>query len=310
MSDLQPLIAVVGPTGAGKSGLATWLAEKLPGEVINCDSLQVFRGFDIGTAKPPLSERESVPHHLFDIRDPDELFAAGDFARAAKELIPQISARGKYPVICGGTGFYLRALLHGLSPGPQRDDTLRDRLNKKEEIRPGTIRRLLLRLDPEAAARIHPNDKHKSMRALEIRVLTGRKCGDVFSQGTEALTGYRVVQIGLNPPREQLYASLDERCRLMLDSGLLAEVDTLLACWPRSAKPFESLGYKQALQLRDGLLGPEQALLEMQQKTRQYAKRQWTWFRAQPDVVWLDGFGREDRVRQEALGLVRSFLSS
>lgn len=300
---MSPLLTIVGPTGSGKSDLAIALARRFGGEIINADSLQVFRGFDIGTAKLPAAERQDPPHHLFDICNADENFTAGDFARAVKTLLPAITARGRLPILCGGTGFYLRALLRGLSPGPVADPALRARLAARPHPH-----RLLARLDPAAAARIHPHDRNKTLRALEIRLLTGRPAADVFAQGLDALTGYRTLQLGLDPPRQLLYSNLNDRCVRMWDAGLCEEVTHLLTLYPATAKPFAALGYKQALDFLAGRLSRPDAIAEMQTRTRQYAKRQLTWFRAEKDVIWLPGFGPQKEIFEQSVIHTERFL--
>jgi tRNA dimethylallyltransferase len=296
---------VVGPTGSGKSELALRIALAVGGEIVNCDSLQVFRGFDLGTAKVPAAERQGIAHHLIDVIDPAQLFTAGDYARFAEAALREIAGRGRIPVLAGGTGFYLRALLDGLFPGPSRDDALRTRLERREESRSGSLHRILKRLDPAAAARIHPNDKNKTMRALEVRLIEGRSLSSLFERGRAPLTGFRPIKLGLDPPRELLYARLNARARAIFERGLLDEVRHLLAAGvSREAKPFESLGYKQAMQVVEGGLTPEQALESTQLETRRYAKRQITWFRKEHAVHWLAGFGDDPRVQSEALAIL------
>jgi tRNA dimethylallyltransferase len=304
------VIAVAGPTGAGKSSLALALAERYNGEIINFDSVQVYAGFDIGSAKVALAEQRGIPHHLIDLCAPTDLFTAGDFAAEARALLPQITARGRVPILCGGTGFYLRALFQGLSPGPGRDEELRARLAVREEQRPGAIRRLLGRLDPPAAARIHPNDMNKSIRALELRLLAGRPAGAHFADaGLAPLAGYEALILAVDPPREELYAGLNRRCEEMWRGGLLEEVRGLLAAGVSAeAKPFESLGYRQALRHLRGELGETEALEEMRVRTRQYAKRQWTWFRAETGVTWVSGFGSSAATQHAAFEIVSEFL--
>lgn len=307
----HPLIAIAGPTGAGKSSLALALAERYNGEIINFDSVQVYAGFNIGSAKLTLAEQRGIPHHLIDLCAPSDLFTAGDFVAEVRALLPGISARGRLPILCGGTGFYLRALLRGLSPGPQRDDTLRGRLLEREARRPGAIRRLLRRLDPGAAERIHPHDANKSIRALELRILSGRPAGEYFSSaGPAPLTGYDSLLLALDPPRDVLYEKLNERCESIWYGGLLDEVRILLAAGVSpTVKPFESLGYKQALRYLTGQEPDEAAALEeMKTRTRQYAKRQWTWFRAEKDMEWLCGFGSAPETQQEAYAWAAIFL--
>lgn len=304
-----PLVAVAGPTGSGKSALALEIATRFDGEVVNCDSLQVYRHFDIGTAKLPPAERRGVPHHLLDIVNPDEVFTAGEYARVARLAIAEISARGRLPVIAGGTGFYLRALLDGLFEGPSRDQSLRDRLAAREARRAGSLHRLLHRFDREAAAKIHPNDVPKVTRALEVCLLTRRPVSQLFREGRDALQGYRILKIGLMPDRDALYQSLDARCAAMFESGLLDEVKGILALgYPPACKPFESHGYKQALQLLQGELTPKEAVFYAQRNTRNYAKRQMTWFRKEPDISWFKGFAPD--ACDAALARTVGFLGS
>lgn len=308
---LIPLLVVLGPTGSGKSDLSLYIAQALGGEIVNCDSLQVYRSFDVGTAKVPAVHRQGVPHHLIDIVEPANLFTAGDYARLAASAVREISARGHMAVLVGGTGFYLRGLLEGLSPGPSRDDILRARLQDREHHRPGSLHRILARLDPASAARIHPNDKNKTLRALEIRLLERAPLSSMFERGRAPLSGFRPIKIGLDPPRELLYTRLNERARKMFETdlseqNLVEEVrGLLLAGVPPEAKPFESLGYKQVLQMLQGRITEEQALESTQQETRRYAKRQLTWFRKEQDVQWIDGFGDDPRVQVEALAILQ-----
>jgi tRNA dimethylallyltransferase len=303
------LVAVAGPTGSGKSDLALLLAEKFNGEIINCDSLQVYRHFDIGTAKLPLAERRGIPHHLIDILDPDQLFTAGEYARLARATIAEVSARGRLPILAGGTGFYLRALLEGLFEGPVRDQPLRDRLAAREARRPASLHRLLKRFDSAAAAKIHENDIPKVTRALEIRLLTRQPVSRLFQQGRDALRGYRTLKLGLLPDREALNPRLDGRCAWMFEHGLVEEVRRILALgFSPACKPFESHGYKQALQLIQGELSPRDAVFYAQRNTRHYAKRQITWFRRERELQWLRGFGDAADIRQAAVAGVAGFL--
>lgn len=307
--NLKPLAAVVGPTGSGKSELAIKLAEQFRGEIVNCDSVQVYRCFDIGTAKLSPAERRGIPHHLIDVADPDESFTAGEYARRARQILSEIAARGHLPLVVGGTGLYLRALVDGLFLGPARDEGLRRRLAEREARRPGLLHRLLCRLDPDAAARIHPADRHKLVRALEVCLLTGRRLSQWLANGRDALAGFRVLKIALNPPRAELYRRLDERCARMFEQGLIEEVRRILAMGYRETiKPLQSHGYRQALQVLKGELEPRKALYYAQRNTRRYAKRQWTWFRHEPGVVWLNGFGHQPETQCAAADLVRRFL--
>lgn len=303
------LVAVAGPTGSGKSELALRVAEEFGGEVINCDSLQVYRHFDIGTAKLTMPERRGIPHHLIDVVDPDELFSAGAFARAARDVLAQITDRGRLPVVAGGTGFYLRAMLDGLFAGPERDEALRARLLAREAKREGSLHRLLRRFDPEAARKIHARDKQKLIRAVEVCLLLRRPLTDAFAEGRDALKGYRILKIGLNPPREALYERLDLRCERMFASGLVEEVHRILGLgFAEDVRPLESHGYCQALQYIRGELSLEEAILLAQRNTRRYAKRQWTWFRRESGMEWFDGFGDDQAVQSAVLARVRLHL--
>jgi tRNA dimethylallyltransferase len=307
----QALPIVLGPTGSGKSDLAIQLALALGGEIVNCDSLQIYRRFDIGTAKVPEAARVGVPHHLIDVVDPGQLFTAGDYAREARAVLRQIAARRRIPIVVGGTGFYLRALLDGLSHGPSRNPALRQRLERREQKRPLSLYRILARLDRTAASHIHANDTKKIIRALEVRLLEGRPISELFARGRDPLTGFRAIKLGLNPTRALLNQRLDARTVGIFEAGLLEEVRTLLASGvSRDAKPFESLGYKQALQVLEGRWTLEQALGSTQLETRRYAKRQVTWFRKEPDVQWLHGFGDNPEVQVQALAMVEKKCAS
>jgi len=303
-----PLVSIVGPTGSGKSSLALQVAESFEGEVVNCDSLQLYRGFDVGTAKLGPVERRGIAHHMLDVLDPSQVYSAGEYARRARDVIREISARGHLPVITGGTGFYLGALLNGLPQLPERDPALRDRLTARETRRPGILHRLLRRLDPSAAIRVHARDVQKTIRALEVRLLTQNPLPPPAT--AEPFRGYRSLKIGLNPAREVLHSLLDARAEEMFRYGLIAEVEHLLSngCTGLE-KPFESLGYKQAFQYLRGQIALEQAIASTQLETRQYAKRQWTWFRRDPEVIWLAGFGNSAEIIAQGLELVRHFIS-
>jgi tRNA dimethylallyltransferase len=305
------LVAIAGPTGSGKSDLALLIAEEFHGEIVNCDSLQVYRHFDIGTAKLPLAERRGIPHHLIDILDPDELFTAGKYARVARDTIAGISTRGNLPILAGGTGFYLRALLDGLFEGPARDQPLRDRLAAREARRAGSLHRILKRLDSVSAAKIHANDIPKVTRALEVCLLTRRPVSELFQRGRDSLKGYRTLKLGLLPDRDVLYPRLDARCTWMFENGLVEEVKGILALgFSSECKPFESHGYKQALQLIRGELSPRDAVFYAQRNTRNYAKRQITWFRREEGLVWLKNFGDVPEIRETALARVAALLAT
>ncbi len=305
----HPLVTVGGPTGSGKSGLAVHLARTFGGEVINCDSLQVFRHFDIGTAKLPWEQRGGIRHHLIDVVEGDEGFTAGEFTAAARSILGEITGRGNLPIVAGGTGFYLRALLDGLSPVPPPSDALRKRLTAREARRPGSLHRILARLDPASGQRIHPRDLAKVTRALEIRIQSRAPAS--AQPPREPLAGYRVLRLGIFPPRDRLYAMLDRRCEQMLTGGLLDEIERLLAAGiSAEAKPFQALGYKEGLAVLQGRMTPAAALEQMQRDTRRYAKRQYTWFRHEPGLTPLVGFGDESAVELESVRLVRTLIDS
>lgn len=297
-----PLLCITGPTGSGKSELALDLAAALGGEIVNCDSLQVYRHFDIGSAKVPVAQRRGIPHHLLDVVDPNGLFTAGDYSRLGRETLASVSARGKLPIVVGGTGFYLRALLDGLFPGPSRDEKLRARLTAREGRRPGSLHRILRRFDPPTAARIHPNDSNKILRALEVCLAGHLPMSDQFALGRKPLTGFQTLKIGLDPPRDALRRRIGERVVTMFESGLIEEVRRILALgFAETSKPFEAIGYKEALECFRGNISVSDAITAAQIATRQYAKRQMTWFRRDAATVWLAGFGAAPQVRGAAL---------
>lgn len=301
---LRPLIAVLGPTAAGKSALAIRLAKELDGEIVNFDSVQIYRGFDIGSAKTPAEEREGVPHHLLDVRQPEEAFSAGDYSRLGRATVKEIARRGKTPILAGGTGFYLRALLEGLFEGPSRDERLRRRLARSAWRRgEDYLHRLLARLDPESAARIHAKDAPKLVRALEVRLIEGRPLAGVLRRGLAPLEGFQTAKLFLDPPREALYERIERRARAMFEAGLIEEVRGLLAAGaPRDAWAFGALGYRQALAVVDGAMSRTEAVEDTARATRNYAKRQLTWFRNQePNAIRLAGFGDEPEIQAQAL---------
>jgi tRNA dimethylallyltransferase len=299
------LATVVGPTGSGKSTLATSLAQQFGGEIVNCDSLQLYRGFDIGTAKTPPGESYGVPHYLIDVLTPQESYSAGEYAREARKVIAEIAGRGRLPIVVGGTGFYLRTLLEGLPVLPGRDERLRERLVERERLRPGSLHGLLKRLEPGAAGRIHAHDVQKTIRALEVRLLTRRAMPTRAE--AHALEGYAVIKLGLDPDRVALQERLEKRTRAMFAHGLLEEVRGLLAAGATgNEKPFEALGYKQVLLHLRGALTLDQAVESTIVETRQYAKRQRTWFRRDLEIRWLHGFGDDAEIGTQATQAVAS----
>jgi tRNA dimethylallyltransferase len=286
------LIALLGPTAGGKTTLSLALAERFNGEIVSCDSVALYREFDIGTAKPTPAERDRAPHHMIDIANPTETVTAGDYARRARASIEEIRARQKTPIVVGGTGLYLRALLDGLFAGPQRSEPLRDRLRERSEAKgPAHLHKILNRLDPAAAAKIHANDVPKTIRAIELCLSARTPMTQLWNETRTPLTGFRILKLSLNPERENLYARINQRCQQMFDQGLVEETKALLEKYGPSPWPLQSLGYKQATQHLRGELTRQQAIEAAQQAHRNYAKRQITWFRREPHVHWLPGFG-------------------
>jgi tRNA dimethylallyltransferase len=299
------LVALLGPTGSGKTALSLTLAARFHGEIVSCDSVAVYREMELGTAKPSPAERRQVPHHLIDILPPDHFCTAGDYSRLAREAIASVTARGHLPIVTGGTGLYLRALLDGLFAGPQRSEDLRVRLRRSAETHtPGWLHRLLRRLDPAAAGRIHANDHPKLIRAIEVCMAAGKPLTEAWQSGRDPLTGYRILRIGLNPPRALLYARIDARAEAMFAAGLVAETGALLARYGESPRAFEALGYRQARAVLRGEISEEEAVAATRQAHRNYAKRQLTWFRREPEVHWLTGFGDDPAIAAQGTKLV------
>jgi tRNA dimethylallyltransferase len=301
-----PLIVVCGPTASGKTALALELAERFAGEIVSCDSVAVYRGMEIGTAKPTLDERARVPHHLIDILDPDQPCTAGDYARLAREAIAGISERGRLPIVAGGTGLYLRALLDGLFAAPQRNEPLRARLRQKN---PAHLHRILTRLDPAAAALIHANDTPKVIRAIEVTLAARQPITRQWEQGREPLAGYRILRLGLNPPRADLYARINRRAAEMFDRGLLEETTQLAETYGFECRAFTSLGYTQAIAVLRGELTLDGAVTLAAQGHRNYAKRQLTWFRKDTEIQWLPSFGADPALQSNLASQIFKFLN-
>jgi tRNA dimethylallyltransferase len=302
----EPLaVVVLGPTASGKTDLSLAIARHFNGEIVNCDSVALYREFEIGTAKPTASERARVPHHLLDIVDPAGDVTAGEYARQARQVLREIAARGRLPIVSGGTGLYLRALLEGLFLGPQRSEDLRERLRARAQKRGSEhLHRILRRLDPSAAGRIHANDTPKVIRAIEVCLGSRRPMTELWQEGREPLRSFRILRLGLNPERAALYTRINQRAAKMFDDGLVAETERLLAKYGELARPLASLGYRQALQFLRGEITRQQALEAAQQAHRNYAKRQITWFRREPDVHWLPGFGDDSAIQTEAISAI------
>jgi tRNA dimethylallyltransferase len=312
MTQPEPLLAVVlGPTASGKTALSVALAERFHGEIVNCDSVAMYREFDVGTAKPTALERERAPHHLFDCVAPTGHITAGEYARLARQVLDEIKARGHLPIVVGGTGLYLRALLEGLFPGPQRSEELRERLRERAAGRGGDyLHRVLRRLDRAAAVKIHANDAPKIIRAIEVCLASRKKMTELWQSGRDPLCGFRILRLGLDPDRGALYDRINRRAEQMFEAGLVEETRTLLEKYGNAVGPLSSLGYKQAVQLIRGELTREQALQAAQQAHRNYAKRQMTWFRREPEVEWLRGFGDEGEIQRVAVDKTRTSIAT
>jgi len=305
------LVVIVGPTASGKTSLSLALTERFAGEIVNCDSVAMYREFDIGTAKPSLRERGRAPHHLFDCVDPATDLTAGEYARQARVVVAEIKARGDLPIVVGGTGLYLRALLEGLFAGPQRSEELRERLRARADDRGSNyLHRILQRLDRDAGQRIHPNDAPKLIRAIEVCLASRQKMSEMWEQGRDPLRGFRILRLGLDPDRAALYQRINQRAGWMFEAGLIEETEKLLGKYGDRARPLGSLGYKQAVEFLRGKLSHDEALLAAQQAHRNYAKRQMTWFRREPDVRWFRGFGDDREIQRQVCALVEAGWST
>jgi tRNA dimethylallyltransferase len=306
---LPLLVAILGPTASGKTPLSLFLAEQLQGEIISCDSVAVYREFEIGAAKPSREERQRAPHSMLDIVSPNEVFTAGDYSRLARGALEEIRSRQHLPIVVGGTGLYLRALFEGLFAGPPRSQELRQRLRERAAERgPEYLHKMLQKLDPAAAGAIHCNDMAKTVRALEICLSSRQRMTDLWQQGRAPLEGFRILRLGLNPNREALYERINLRAQQMFQNGLVEETRALLERYGGSANALNSLGYKQTVQYLQGELTLDQAITLAQQGHRNYAKRQMTWFRREPDVHWISGFGFELEVQKDTLKFVQENL--
>ncbi len=309
--EFRPALAIVGPTASGKSSLAVRLAALFRGEVVTCDALQVYRHMNIGTAKPSPEEREGIPHHMLDLREPHEDFSAGDYQRLAREVLMNISDRNLLPIVAGGTGFYFRALIEGLFEGPGRSEAKRARL-RRIAARRGTLplHRMLRQVDPETAARVTPADGSRIIRALEIYLETGKNMWWWQSQKPNSLRNFRWLKIGIAWDRPRLYERINRRVEEMFRKGFTDEVKRLLEKYPATCHAFTAIGYRQIVAHLQGRLSLEEAIAQTQQASRRYAKRQLTWFRSDREVIWLPvGEGTEGLV-PAAARLTEDFLAA
>ncbi len=304
------LVVILGPTGSGKTALSIAIAQRFQGEIVNCDSVAMYREFEIGTAKPSFEERQLVRHHLLDFVEPTDYITAGEYARRARATLADIKTRRKLPVVVGGTGLYLRALLEGLFPGPQRSEELRERLRERVEQRGSQhLHKVLSRLDSAAAEKIHANDVPKLIRAIEVCLASRQKMTEMWKDGSEPLKGFQIFRLGLNPDRTRLYERLNSRASQMFDKGLIEETQGLLNKYGDRAWALTSLGYKQAVQFLRKEINRETAIQATQQAHRNYAKRQMTWFRREPGVIWRENFGDNENLQLEAIAQIESLLS-
>lgn len=315
-NQVDPLLVVIlGPTASGKTALSLALAQQLNGEIISCDSVAVYREFEIGTAKPTREERARVPHYMIDVAAPDEEVTAGDYARRARAALNEIKNRGKLPIVVGGTGLYLRALINGLFAGPERSEELRAKLRSKADMGGEELHKVLSHLDPEAAAKIHANDTPKLIRAIEVCLLAGERMSDMWQRDRDPLSGFRILRIGLDPSRDDLYQRINSRCVQMFEKGLVEETRELFERYRPPdfsghgdsrpvAKAFGSLGYKQAVALLRDEMTLAECIDATQQGHRNYAKRQMTWFRREPEVEWFNGFGDDTEVQERVLSRI------
>lgn len=297
---MQPVLAIVGPTATGKSALGMALAERLGGEILNADALQVYRGFDIGTAKPGAEERARVPHHLIDILEPHEPYSAGEFARRAREAIAEIEGRGRLPIVVGGSGLYLRALFQGISPVPPGDPEVRARLRERlaEEGLPALVRELW-QLDPATAGRLTPGDTQRVLRALEVALVAGRPLSAFLAEQPFGSQRIAAINVGLTVPRSILYDQIAGRVARMVEEGWLEEVAGLLRQGLSPDLPaFQAIGYRQLVRHLRGDGSLDEAIGETVKATRRFAKRQETWFRKESDVTWFSAQELEERIPQ------------
>jgi len=300
-SESLPLIVVVGPTASGKSALAVALARALQAEIIACDSTQLYRGVNIGTAKPTAEERQGVVHHLIDVLDASAAATAGGYRELALAVLGELRKRGTLAILAVGTGLYMRALLEGLADLPLRSEELRERLRASSRKRGRMyLHRVLQRMDAKAAARIAPTDEQKLIRAIEVCILTRKPISEVHRAGRKPLEGWRTVKVGLMPSREMLYERIDARTKAMIENGWLAEVRGLLDVGiAENAKIFDFIGYREMLAVVRGELTTEKARAAIQVATRHYAKRQMTWFRRDKSIRWFAGPGDDAGVQRE-----------
>jgi tRNA dimethylallyltransferase len=311
MSGLAPLVVILGPTASGKSALGIELAKRFGGEVLVCDSTQIYKHFDIGTGKIPAMEQQGIAHHLVDLIEPEEVFTAGEYRRRAEVVLADLRGRGKLPIVTAGTGLYLRALLEGLADAPERSEAIRARLRASAEKHgPRHLHGILARIDRSSAGRIAAADEQKIIRAIEMRLLAGKPVDEIFEAGRAPLPGFRPVKIGLAPEREALYARIHSRIDGMIGAGWIEEVaDLIRRSIPGEAKPFQFIGYSDWREYLAGTISKHEAVKRIRQSTRRFAKRQLTWFRREREVQWLNGFGDAPEIFAAVAEIINSHNS-
>jgi tRNA dimethylallyltransferase len=296
---MDPVIAILGPTSSGKSSLALHLASRYGGEIVSCDSTAVYRGFDIGTDKVPVEEQHGIPHHLVDVADPCEEYSAARYARESTAVIRDIRARGRWPILVGGTGFYYRALTRGLFPGPGRNEALRRRLERVAERRGvESLHRMVARIDPASGRRIQPRDLKRLVRALEVFYLTGKPLTDHFAETVSPLEGVAMLSLALRPPMPEIAERVTRRVDAQFARGIVDEVRGLLARGvPEDAQPFKGLVYRQVLEWLHGVRDEAATRALIVRENLRYARRQLIWFRKEPNLVWFQGAGDQPATR-------------
>ena len=300
-----PLLAIIGPTASGKSDISLCLAQQFQGEIVNCDSIQIYKFLEIGTSKVLREEQRGIPHHLMDLFDPNQRFTAGQYMFEGRKVLNEIKSRGNLPLVVGGTGLYLRALLNGLFEGPAQSESLRARLQQRKVSH---LHQLLKKVDRDSAQRISPRDQPKIIRALEVFFLTSKTLSSHFQTPTQKLEDFQPIKVGLSPPRDKLYDRIEDRVDRMFSGGLIEEVKSILnKGFSSNCKPLQSIGYAQSVSFLKGIISLSEAITSTKQATRKYAKRQLTWFRKEKDVTWFNGFGHEEKIENQIKNYLGQF---
>ena len=305
-----PAIAIIGPTASGKTALALRIAKHVHGEIVNCDAFQVYRHMTIGTAKPTIAERQSIPHHMLDLHDPCDPFSAGQYQRLARKALKEIRGRGNTAIVAGGSGLYIKALIDGFFQGPGRSEELRNRMGRIVQRRgAASLYRALKRVDPKGAERISEPDTSRIIRAYEIYLLTGKPMSFWQCQPRDELKDFRWLKIGIQWPREVLYQRINRRVDTMIRLGLCEETKCLMESFARTCHAFKAIGYRQIADYLEGRCGLEEAIEDTKRESRRYAKRQLTWFRSDPEIQWLEGTNQLDELFSCVCSLWKGFAA-